>query len=49
MHSGALRAVEIRKVNGDTLAASADAAWVRAAALAGGFADSYHGLALRQR
>ena len=47
--SGALRAVEIRKVNGDTLAASPDAAWVRAAALAGGFADSYHGLALRQR
>ena len=49
VHSGALRAVEIRKINGDTLAASSDAAWVRAAALAGGFADSYHGLALRQR
>ncbi len=49
VYSGALRAVEIRKVNGDTLAASPDAAWVRAAALAGGFADSYHGLALRQR
>ena len=49
VYSGALRAVEIRKVNGDTLATSPDAAWVRAAALAGGFADSYHGLALRQR
>ena len=41
--------VEVRKVDGDTLAASPDAAWVRAAALAGGFADGYRGLALRQR
>ena len=47
VHTGALRAVEIRKVNGDALVESPDAAWITAAALAAGFTEGYRGLTLR--
>ena len=48
VRDGAMRAVEIRKINGATLSESPDAAWVPPAARAAGFTDSYRGLVFRR-
>ena len=48
VRDGPVRAVEIRKINGATLAESPDAGWVRQAAIDAGFTDSYRGLAFRR-
>ena len=47
--SGRMRKVEIRKVDGDTLAASDRRDAITAAALAAGFTDSYRGLTFQPR
>jgi ATP-dependent Lhr-like helicase len=48
VRDGPMRAVEIRKINGATLADSPDAGWIRSAAIEAGFTDSYRGLAFRR-
>ena len=48
VRDGPMRAVEIRKINGATLADSPDAGWIRPAAIEAGFTDSYRGLAFRR-
>jgi ATP-dependent helicase Lhr and Lhr-like helicase len=45
---GRLRSVEIRKVNGDSLAESAESGWVKPIALDAGFTEGYRGLVARR-
>ena len=47
VEDGRARSVEIRKVNGASVAESADGAWVTEIARRAGFTDGYRGLILR--
>jgi ATP-dependent Lhr-like helicase len=48
VHDGRMRSVEIRKINGPSVAESPDGGWVAEIAHAAGFTDGYRGLVLRR-
>jgi hypothetical protein len=43
-----MRSVEIRKINGPSVAESSDGGWVTEIAHAAGFTDGYRGLVVRR-